>query len=394
MDINNKLVAFKGYIGRRDYILNLMYISMISAILSAPFSIWIATAVQNPFEAFNVGALVRTAPIFASFFWGVACIISAVLGFGLYSRRIADIRGEQGRLVYIWAAILALAPYLWVIKTNPITVLIFLICLVAGFIILVIPGKISGQIPHDELKRFNWGAFWGTWIWGLFNKAYITMWSIPLFFTPAFFSWAIVCGIKGNEWALKNQNADVEKFQTGQKHQAIFWNILAGFFIFILPILLVFLISAFAVTSAIKNPDGLQNFLEKTEDFVELVVDDTFESYELDVDENRFYMDPKNWVKLSYNDRYNALKGAAAVASLKKSRSGEEKYKGYKSSTSSEMAKTKIYSTYNGELLGEFKMDMDTENIKDFKALLKSAMKSLYFNTNPELPPDLPEVDN
>lgn len=393
MNINNKLAAFKGFIGRRDYILNVMYISMISAILSAPFSVWIATAVQNPLEAFNVGALVRIAPIFASFFWGVACVISAVLGFGLYSRRIADIIGEEGYPAYIWAGILALAPYLWIAKTNPITVLIFLICLVAGFFILVIPGKISGQIPHDELKRFNWGAFWGTWIWGLCNKTYITMWSIPLFFTPAFFSWAIVCGIKGNEWALKNkdvQGGDIENFQLGQKHQAIFWNILAGFFIFILPILLVFLITAFVVTSAIKNPDATQKFLEKTEDFIEYVVDDEFESYELDVDENRFYMDPQNWVKLSYNDRYNALKGAAAVASLKKSRSDEKRYEGYKSTTSSEMAKTKIFSTYNGELLGAFNMDMNSEDFKDFKSVLKAAMKSLYFNTNPELPPPLP----
>lgn len=393
MNINNKLAAFKGCIGRREYILNIMYLTMITSILSAPFSIWIATAVQNPLEAFNVGALVRTAPIFASFFWGVACVISLALGFGLYARRIADIRGEEGTPVYAWAAVLALAPYLWVIKATPLTVLTFIICLVAGFIILVIPGKITGQIPHSELKRFNWGAFWGTWIWGLFNKTYITLWSIPLFFTPAFFSWAVVCGIKGNEWAFKNKNVEadeVEEFQRGQKHQAIFWNILAGFFVFILPILLVFLITAFAVTSAIKNPDGAQKLLEKTESFIEYVVDEAFDSYELDVDENRFYMDPQNWVKLSYNDRYNALKGAAGLASMKKSHSDDKKYEGYKSSTSSEMVKTKIYSTYNGELLGEFRMDMSSEDMKDFKSLVKSAMKSLYFNTNPELPPPLP----
>lgn len=390
MNINNNFVAFKGFIGRRDYILNIMYLSMISAILSMPFSIWIATAVQNPLEAFNVGSLVRTAPIFASFFWGVACVISLVIGFGLYSRRIADIRGEEGTPAYVWAAVLAISPYLWVMKTNPITVLIFLMCLVAGFIILIIPGKISGQIPHDELKRFNWGAFWGTWIWGLCNKTYITMWSIPLFFTPAFFAWAVICGMKGNEWALKNQSADVDKFQAGQKHQAIFWNILAGFFIFILPILLVFLITAFVITSTIKNPESAQKFIEQTEDFVEYIVDDAFESYELDIDENRFYMDPQNWVNLSYNDRYNALKGAAAVASLKKSRSDDKKYEGYNGSRTSEMAKTRIYSTYNGELLAEFKMDSYADEIHDFKSAFKAAMKSLYFNTNPELPPPLP----
>ena len=31
-------------------------------------------------------------------------------------------------------------------------------------------------------KRFNWGAFFLTWIWGLGNKVWITLFIIPLWF--------------------------------------------------------------------------------------------------------------------------------------------------------------------------------------------------------------------
>ncbi len=386
--INDKLVAFTGCIGRRSYILNLMYISMITAILSMPFSIWLAASVQNPLEAFNVGALLRTAPVFAKFFWGVACVISSVLGSGLLLRRIADIRGEEGLAGYLWTAVLVIAPYLWIIKTNPLTVLVFILCLIAGYLMMALPGKITGQIPHDPLKRFNWGAFWGTWIWGLFNKTYITLWSLILFFTPAFFSWAIVCGIKGNEWAFQNQNCNIEhleEFNKGQKHQAIVWNALAAFFMFIMPVIVTFLIVAFLVTGALKDPEGAQKFMEKSENFIASIVEDTFDSYDIGKDENRFYIDPQKWVGLTYNERYNTLKGAATLASIKKHHSDES----YKGSQSSEIFRTKIYSTYNDELLAEFKMD-ETQDLKDFKSAFKAVMNGLYFNTNPELPPPLP----
>lgn len=55
------------------------------------------------------------------------------------------------------------------------------------------------------------------------------------------------------------------------------------------------------------------------------------------------------------------------------------------------MSITKIYSSYNGEVLAEF--TLDDKEIKDFKSALKQIMKSVKFNPNPELPPPLPKVD-
>ena len=75
-------------------------------------------------------------------------------------------------------------------------------------------------------KKFNWGAFVFTFIWGLFNKTYITLISLVISFIP------VVCylnifvsiwfGIKGNEWAWQNKKWEsIEEFHKSQKRWAI-----------------------------------------------------------------------------------------------------------------------------------------------------------------------------
>lgn len=63
-----------------------------------------------------------------------------------------------------------------------------------------------------ELRGFNWGAFILTFIWGIPHKAWITLIAIPLILIqlPMGFNWLLLtafqiyCGVKGNEWAYKN----------------------------------------------------------------------------------------------------------------------------------------------------------------------------------------------
>lgn len=71
-------------------------------------------------------------------------------------------------------------------------------------------------------RRFNWGAFFLGWIWGLFNNSYITLVGLPLIFIPKIggiigIILAIYFGIKGNSLALKNKKFNSEfdfiKFQ-------------------------------------------------------------------------------------------------------------------------------------------------------------------------------------
>jgi ABC-type Fe3+ transport system permease subunit len=97
----------------------------------------------------------------------------------------------------------------------------------------VTPENTSGQgelatVP-EEVKGWSWGAFVLTWIWGIFNSVWIALLClIPLFS----FVWAIVLGIKGNEWAWRNKKWDsIEHFKSTQRS----WNI-AGIVLFAISI--------------------------------------------------------------------------------------------------------------------------------------------------------------
>jgi len=95
----------------------------------------------------------------------------------------------------------------------------------------VTPDNTSGQgesaIVPEEVKGWSWAGFSLTWIWGVFNGVLISL--LVLIPFPLFsLAWAIVLGIRGNEWAWRNKKWDsVEHFKNTQRP----WNI-AGIVIF------------------------------------------------------------------------------------------------------------------------------------------------------------------
>ncbi len=87
------------------------------------------------------------------------------------------------------------------------------------------------EVP-DDLRRWNWGAAGLTWIWGISNSSWLTL----LAFVPYLnFIWWIICGVKGNEWAWRNQPWEsIEEFKRVQKkwsHWGIAIFVLYGVFI-------------------------------------------------------------------------------------------------------------------------------------------------------------------
>lgn len=97
--------------------------------------------------------------------------------------------------------------------------------------------SVDNSIIPDNVKRFNWGAFWFSWIWGIANKSYKTFWTLIPFFGII---WLFVCGIKGNEWAWKNKQwYSVEEFNSTQKIWAIIGNCLAIFLLLLTTILFI-----------------------------------------------------------------------------------------------------------------------------------------------------------
>ena len=135
----------------------------------------------------------------------------------------------------------------------------------------------SYSIPDSITKRFNWGAFILDWIWGLGNKSYITLITLPLWilcFVPQFallsvilnFGLSIWFGIKGNAWAWHNKHFDsIEAFHNYQNK----WEIAAiiSIIICVVVVLVIPLILFWTLLKPVnvQNPSDSLNFVAKYE---------------------------------------------------------------------------------------------------------------------------------
>ncbi len=80
----------------------------------------------------------------------------------------------------------------------------------------------SGQgktaVVPPEINRWNWGAFFLNWIWGLGNNTLIALLAMVPFLS---FVMIFVLGAKGSAWAWQNKKWDsVEQFQSVQRQWA------------------------------------------------------------------------------------------------------------------------------------------------------------------------------
>lgn len=93
--------------------------------------------------------------------------------------------------------------------------------------------SIEDSLPED-MKGWNWGAFFLNGIWGLGNKTYIALLGfVPVINVPVM----IYLGLKGNELAWDNKDWNsIEHFQSVQKK----WNI-AGLVAFAIYAIVVFI---------------------------------------------------------------------------------------------------------------------------------------------------------
>jgi len=110
-------------------------------------------------------------------------------------------------------------------------------------------------IMPDELKGWSWGAFFFSWIWGIFNNSFLTF----LTFVPVVnFVWVFVCGSKGKEWAWRNKKwDDIEHFKRVQRK----WSI---------AVLWLFLPVMILVTAAVAVP-AYNSYVEKSREAREAV---------------------------------------------------------------------------------------------------------------------------
>lgn len=376
LNLNTKLFALNGVIGRRDYIINNLIITMISQLFTSPLffgSIQSLDFNSSSFMQFND---------YQKIIFIVTTLICMPLSFSNIIRRLSDIWNKKiDSQIYIISSIYILFLISLMFFAMKNTGLFYLILFAFELFLMIKKGAITGKYPIDIVKRFNWGAFWGTWIWGLFNRTFITLWEIPLLLTPVgWFSFPLICGLKGNEWAYKNkQYSDVEIFHKSQKKQALIFSIVIIIGSFLVTILFT-AVSIGVLSSYLSKKENKVKFEQKLDNYLEKSAHQYFTKIEVTKNENKVYMDPVVWKNLDIKDKMDLYKFAYSYTM------SERKKTEHIVNPKIEMERTTIYSGYNGEILAKFKPEPEDKH-SGFIKTMKKSITDYHFNYSPQIPP-------
>ena len=389
--VNENLFSFEGVIGRHAYLVNIVIICALSFLVMFPYTTYFYNHASNLADFLNFYGMYNSAPVTLKFWLilgtGVICAISA----SNICRRLNDIGGEVRvgtNVVLCIVSIISSFSFMLPLYVSALFMIMsFILCLV----LLCVKGKITGALPYDYKKEFNWGAFFGTWIWGLFNKSYITLFELLLWLTPFGFYFQLYCGLKGNEWAFKNKNCtDVDAFNKSQKTYALVFTILSlvvfPILYFLLVFAIIFVIGLFVANDSNPNlstPRGSQ-VEAKLDKVLDSFINLYFVRFEITQDENKFYVSNNEWNNSDFKDKKDMLEMAATRSAQYRRNKFKPKssQKTESFSKSGELPRTKIYSSETGKLLGEFVMnerDFEGSFTQAFKAALKAYR---FYNAN------------
>lgn len=379
--LNTKFLGTDGIIGRYDFCYNLIYLGMIALIFSLPLNLYLLANLGTLEDLLNLNKVWAEASWLLKFWTLIGGIVCSYIVCINTNRRLNDINGKISKDINLIFSTLFILNAFGVIFPCPIAMLLTTLNTIAILYLVLKKGEITGKYPYDYRKEFNWGAYFGTWLWGLWNKSYKTLWIILLGWTPWGFLYSLYIGMKGNEWAANNRDwQNLDEFKKSQETQTI---VFVLYKVLLLPIIIytivfgiVFGIMATSIKEAASSPE-CNSKLEKLDTTFEKFSSIYFESYKITKDENKFYVLPEDWSRYSYSEKKDILDMAASLASSKRSKADKD---GDYSKTK-ELPRTKIYNVKNNELLAEYFMDeslLYSENTTT-KNILKSAMKAYKF---------------
>ena len=225
---NIGFVSFSGFIGRYNYFLNLVLLNMISLVFTTPITGYYLNGADNFNSLIDFTSCFTLAPIGVRIWSLIGSVIASYIIISNVIRRLNDINGGENKSMNYGISAVFVTLSFGYIFPSFLAILIYIFGTIVAFWVLLKKGKITGAMQYDYKKDFNWGAFFGTWIWGLVNKSYKTLWMLLLWCTPWGPLFGIYCGLKGNEWAGTNKDWDnLDQFQKSQKKQSIIFIILS-----------------------------------------------------------------------------------------------------------------------------------------------------------------------
>ena len=401
IDINTKFYSYNGILGRRDYCLNMVYITAISLLINIPFQIYWLIKCSSLEDLFKFDIIFSSAPIVIKFLSLICAVVLFALLIPTIHRRVRDLCAKTNHYLTAVCSIFFGLSNFWFLFPFEKYIVILGITWIIGLCLLFIKGKITSKLPYDYTKDFCWGAYFGTWIWGLYNRSYVTLFSWALAVTPFRWLFKIYCGLRGNEWAYKGKKwNDVDAFNKSQKNQTIFFmclNFLILPALLTLPfILLIVLIIALgagscqncATVDKVTTPPAIEQKAEqkKTDEKVELdgfyksMAYIYFDSYEFSEKEYKFFVSEKDWKTYTIMDKLDLMNKAQKISKGYRYKLNQKEHPNTcpYSSDSDDLSKIKLYSTEKHQLLGEFNDDIDYNNMSA-KELFKSITKMWKF---------------
>jgi len=382
---NNKFWDFKGTLGRRGYILNYCIMQVITSLLFATPFLYIFMFHPEISDLHSNGGTMAKS-LFITLFILTAALVENILIFPSVVRRVRDITAEddESKTIFI-SGVLILLNFVVTVPISALLPVLKWISIFVLFILMFKKGKITSAKPESEVIKFNWGAFIGTWIWGIINKVPQTFLMLPLIFTPAGVPFMIICGIKGNEWAYKNNKKAIEEFHTAQAKQT-------GLMCILVPVIFsIFAAAAVMILNSV-NPDklyaGIQSWSNRQ---TQAAINSYYTQYKLSDNENVFYMQPQIWNNLpQYNRELVFLTTLEFVTAQNKQEAvkptdSKEVQKEKFEQTIKTAQTIKILSTFNNEILAQYEYNttIDETEINSAVMLPKSGYK---FNNRPSLP--------
>ena len=387
LEVNEKLFAFNGIIGRHAYFVNIVILCALSIIVVSPYTTYFYANAGTISDMLDIQKMFLNTPLILKLWMIIGTAGVCTLSVSNIFRRLNDILGKvQTGTNIIFSTISVLASFSFLIPLKTAFLLLFVNFILAMFLLFK-RGKITNTLPYDYKKEFNWGAFFGTWIWGLFNKSYIPLWELLLWITPLGFYFQLYCGLKGNEWAYKNKGCtDVKAFNKSQETQALVFIILN---LVIIPILYVVLVLGFVILIAFiagdsaNQPNVNSNDVKQESSIDKLMSGFTslyFERYEFTSYENKFYVLDDDWQNADFQEKKNMLDFAASKSANERSREFKKQHpdRSHYFSKTRELPRTKIYSATSGKLLGEFVISENEMN-GSFTEAFKAALNAYRF---------------
>ncbi|MBQ8460753.1 hypothetical protein IJ541_11730 [bacterium] len=389
---NRKFFGLNGVIGRRDFLINCIIIDLIECIFYVTPFLYVMLFNPELAQAFKLGT---------NYLWHTVAIIicglvSSCFYFQNIVRRVRDIIGEEDdNRIYLVSTILSVLIFMsYAIQAKYPSFAYSWVFMCIWLVLLFWKGKITGEKPANDIIKFNWGAFLGTWLWGLFNKTPITLLMLPISLTLGGFPFMLICGLKGNEWAYKNKNCDdVEKFHKSQSNQSIIFLVIMPIISIIIALIMLFAGAIGAYSYVHKHPEYKAKMETYLKNYQIQTVKMNFDKIENTDGVYKFYFNPEDWTDMPDFAKKMLFQDAVKYVLIKNDKSYVSQEDWIKSIDL--INKVKIYSTFNNEILAEFytnpieieKLFIDRKSTTEaMDKYLNSWKEAHKFNQHPTLP--------